>query len=277
MKILVVDRDEVIQEMLKSRLEAAGHEVTLEASKNSAVEKLAQGGNQAVIIDPSPLTSGRPVIMNLRRSMAHYMYVLMSGEDASLEQAIKDGANDYLPKPIDPKALEIKMSNADRLVKLAARIGDDSEDFPSAGGVIAKSAFNQLFLSALERADRYGEQTYILFIALDSYRDLIESDGPYEAEYASAKLSQYLVLLRRQSDIIAQTAKNEYALLLQRPAYPEEPKEAARRFAESLSRLDDMVTSAGESVRVKITLMALPTGDVPAEYMIIPGDEGDSA
>ena len=42
-----------------------------------------------------------------------------------------------------------------------------------------------------------------------------------------AKLCCYLVLLRRQSDIIGQTARNEYRLLLQRPAHADEPAEVA--------------------------------------------------
>ena len=46
-------------------------------------------------------------------------------------------------------------------------------------------------------------------------------------EFAVAKLCRYLVLLRRQSDIIGQTACNEYRLLLQRPAHADEPAEVA--------------------------------------------------
>jgi GGDEF domain-containing protein len=152
-----------------------------------------------------------------------------------------------------------------------ARIGDDSEDFPSAGGVIAKSAFNQLFLSGMDRADRYGERTFVLFISLSNYKEILEMDGPYAAEYAVAKLSQYLVLLRRQSDIIGQTARYEYALLLQRPAYDTEPVEAANRFAESLSNIKDIVSSGSTEVKVTISLVDLPMGAKLIEHIITPG------
>ena len=67
------------------------------------------------------------------------------------------GCNDLLKKPVSGEKLIVKSENAERMVGLVERIGDDSEDFPSAGGVIAKSAFNQLFLSSIDRADRYGE------------------------------------------------------------------------------------------------------------------------
>jgi hypothetical protein len=42
--------------------------------------------------------------------------------------------------------------------------------------------------------------------------------------------------LRRQSDIIAQTGRNEFCLMLQRPLYETEPMEAANRFADALRR-----------------------------------------
>jgi diguanylate cyclase (GGDEF)-like protein len=174
-------------------------------------------------------------------------------------------------KPLDPMVLEEKIGNADRLLTLVKRIGDDSEDFPSAGGVIAKSAFNQLFLSAMDRADRYGERTFILFISLSNYKDIKDHDGPKAADYAVAKLSQYLVLLRRQSDIIGQTAKYEYALLLQRPVYETEPVEAANRFAESLASFKEIASTGATNVEITVTLLSIPTGGKMIEHVVHPG------
>ena len=77
---------------------------------------------------------------------------------------------------------------------------------------------------------------HLLFIRIDNYDDLVNMDGRQAAAYSSAKLSQYLVRIRRQS-IIAQTGKNEYCLMLQRPRYDSEPLEAAKRFGEFLGKL----------------------------------------
>ncbi|MEM7617855.1 MAG: response regulator [Pseudomonadota bacterium] len=271
MKILIVDHDEVATQLIKSKLEPLGHQVFLETVKNNAVDRAASEDFDVIFIDPAPLTSARPIVLNIRRSVNNYPYVILLSENSTQEEAIKAGMNDYLAKPVDAAALDQKMASAERLVELVKRIGDDSEDFPSAGGVIAKSAFNQLFLSAIDRADRYGEKTYILFISMSNYKDLFDMDGPYAADYAVAKLSQYLVLLRRQSDIIGQTAKYEYALMLQRPQYETEPVDAANRFAESLLGFKDIVSTGATPVEITVRLLDVPTGSAIAEHVFTPG------
>ncbi len=271
MKILVVDGDELSTQLIKSKLESLGHQVFAEKAKNNAVERLAEEHYDVIFIDPSPLTSARPVILNMRRAAGHYPYIILTSEGAVREDAIKAGCNDVMPKPLDSEALEQKMKNAAHLLSLVRRIGDDSEDFPSAGGVIAKSAFNQLFLSAIDRADRYGERTFVLFISMSNYQNILEMDGAYAADYAVAKLSQYLVALRRQSDIIGQTAKYEYALLLQRPVYDTEPVEAANRFAEELGGYSDIVSAEAAEVEISVTLVDLPIGSKLVEHVITHG------
>ena len=272
MRILAIDRDEMVLQMVKSRLEGEGHIVYTEQAKNNAVDRLTKEEFDVILLDPTPLTSPRPVILNIRRATKNNPYILLLSESVSLEEAVKAGSNDLLEKPIDPVAFEQKIDNARYFSDLVQRIGDDSEDFPSAGGVIAKSAFNQLFLSAIDRADRYGEQTYILFISLGNYKEILELDGPYAAEYASAKLSQYLVRLRRQSDIIGQTAKHEYALLLQRPLYQTEPVEAANRFAEALGKFDRLKNEGGSIIEVALRLVEVPTGRIIAQRDITPAN-----
>ena len=272
MKILAVDRDEMITQMIKNKLEPKGHQVFEETSKNAAIDRLANEAFDIIFLDPTPLTSPRPVILNIRRSVGNYPYIFLSSDTATQEEAIKAGCNDLMKKPIDAEVFDKQIDHAQYFSELVARIGDDSEDFPSAGGVIAKSAFNQLFLSAIDRADRYGEQTYTLFITMSNYRDILEMDGPYAAEYAVAKLSQYLVRLRRQSDIIGQTAKYEYALLLQRPLYETEPVEAANRFAEAFAKYEGLSNGGGAKPEITVSLVEIPVGRKVVEHVIIPGE-----
>ncbi len=271
MKVLVVDRDVIAGQLIKARLEPLGHKVLQEAVKNNAVDRLAADEFDMIYLDPTPLTSPRPVILNIRRTVSNYPYIFLLSETASRQEALKLGCNDVMNKPLDISTLDEKVGNAERLTKLIKRIGDDSEDFPSAGGVIAKSAYNQLFLSAVDRADRYGERTFMLFISLSNYKEIRDHDGAYAADYAVAKLSQYLVLLRRQSDIIGQTAKFEYALMLQRPVYDTEPVEAANRFAESLGGCEDIVSFGSAPVEITVTLMDVPVGAKVIEHIITPG------
>ncbi len=268
MKILVIDRDTLTTQLIRSKLEAMGHTVVEEAVKNSALERLGREEFDAVFFDPAPLNNARPVVLGIRRSVKNYPYIILMSQDLSREEALKSGANDMLAKPLDGARLEHMIENAGRLTRLIRRIGDESEDFPSAGGVISKSAFNQLFLSGIDRADRYGERTFLVFIGIENYKEILEMDGPYAADYSAAKLSQYLVRLRRQSDIIAQTGKSEYCLMLQRPMYETEPVDAANRFAEALSKMDDICASELSEVKAYIRLVDLPVGSKIIEHIL---------
>lgn len=268
MKILVVDRDRMSVQLIRSRLEARGHQVLEESVKNDALERLKRENYDLVLIDPAPLTNPRPVVLGIRRSVTRYPYIVLLSHTANQAEAIAAGTNDILRKPIDGADLDRRIVNAERLTSLVARLGDESEDFPSAGGVIAKSAFNQLFLSAIDRADRYGERSYIVFISLSNYDKTFETGGAYAADYAVAKMAQYLVRLRRQSDIIAQTGRNEYALLLQRPQYETEPVEAANRFGDSLGKYEDIVSGTGVPGEITVRLVDLPVGAAVVEHVI---------
>lgn len=274
MKILAVDRDPVTLQLLKSRCQALGHQYYEEPAKNNAIDRLGKEHFDVIILDPAPLTSPRPIILNIRRILKSYSYIFMMSDTSTLEEAVKAGCNDFITKPVSAEALAIQLKNAQGFTDLVNRIGDDSEDFPSAGGVIAKSAFNQLFLSAIDRADRYGENTYVLFISINNYKEIQDLDGAYAAEYAVAKLSQYLVRLRRQSDIIGQTGKYEYALLLQRPLYESEPVEAANRFAESLMKYEGIAMNDAGKVEIKVSLAEIPTGRTVAEHIFNAGEAG---
>ncbi len=268
MNILIVDRDDITAQLIRAKLEPQGHTVVHEHIKENAVEQ-AKGKNfDIVFIDPSPLKSAQHLIVDFRRHSHEYSYIVVISESISPDEAIKSGSNAFLTKPVANDYLEKTVANAAYLLALVERIGDGSEDFPSAGGVIAKSAYNQLFLSALERADRYGERTFTLFISISNYKEILELDGAYAADYASATLSKTLSQLRRQSDIIAQTAKYEFALLLQRPIYETEPVEAANRFAEALSKQNAELSSAPSPIEIKITLTELPSGNKPLEHTL---------
>ena len=269
MKVLVIDRDALSTQLVRSKLQGQGHHVEEESVKNNALERLGKESFDVVMFDPAPLSNARPIVLGIRRSVSNYPYVVLMSHDMEKEDAVKSGANDVMIKPLDASHLDTIMENAARLTTLIRAVGDESEDFPSAGGVIAKSAFNQLFLACIDRADRYGERSYLLFIGIKNREDILANDGPYAVEYATAKLSQYLVRLRRQSDIIAQTGKSQYCLMLQRPIYETEPMEAANRFAEALNRLEDICANEGGHVEVSVELIDMPQGNLLADHTIV--------
>jgi len=268
MKILIIDRDSMAVQLSKSKLEAVGHVVSEESVKNEAIKRLQNEDYETVLLDPSPLSNARPIVLGMRRSVRKYSYIMLMSQTIDEQEALRSGANDVLSKPFDMDSIKGKLENAARLIELITRMGDESEDFPSAGGMISKSAFNQLFLSCIDRADRYGEKTFMVFIGINNYQEIFEMDGSYTVEFASAKLAQYLVRIRRQSDIIAQTGKGEYCLLLQRPQYETEPMDAASRFADAIGSSEGIFTDETEHLSIYVRLIDLPIGTLHVEHIV---------
>lgn len=251
---------------MKSRLEPVGHTVTAIQNKGEIADNITRHDVDLVFIDPSPVTNPKPMIVSLRRQIRYYPYIVLVSDAFSLADALSFGLNDLLEKPLDMAALDQKVDNGQRLLSLIRHMNDDSEDFPSAGGVISKSAFNQLFFSCIDRADRYGERTFAIFITLKNYKPIAADYGIDEANIAAAKLAQHLVRLRRASDIIGQTRVNEYALLLLRPTYEAEPIEAANRFADALARCTDIATRT--EIEICVSLIDLPAGNKLIEHIV---------
>ena len=270
MKILVIDRDDLTSQMISSRLEAEGHEITHESVKNDGLERLEKESFDVIFIDPAPMRDARAMALNIRRAAKTFPYIILLSSEAEMTavDVMKMGCNDYVSKPLDPVDVQDKIVNAERLKALFSNLGDTSEDFPSAGGVIAKSAFNQLCLSAMDRGGRYSELAFVMAISVENYNDIKALDGQYVADYSVSKMAHHMVRLRRRSDIVGQTGANEYSILLQRTENVKEALDAAQRFAATFDEIDDFLPAEGNEIKIRIHLTHLPTGDCPFDHTL---------
>lgn len=260
MQILVIDRDALTTQLLQARLEARGHTLTAEPNKNDAFERLKNGGFDCVMIDPAPMSDARPVIIGVWKALRgpYKPYIMLLSKTASREDAIMAGTNDVLAKPFDPKDLENKIANAERLIALHSHLGTE-DSIHSGGGMIGKAAFNQLFLSAIDRAFRYGERSLVIIVKVTNTAAL-RARGDMEAAQTLTSLGESLGLTRRQSDVIGRTAVDQFGILLQRPMYESEPFDAINRFAETLDKFHYSFEDKAQAPHIELELIELPEG-----------------
>lgn len=277
MKILIIDNDDVSAQLINARLEPMGHHIMVEKSKEAGVQLALENVYDLILFDPSPMNSAQSHVLNIRRSVRYYPYFLLLKEGANREQAVESSMNDFVDKPVDGVQLDEKIYHAEQLRKVLKQFGDGNEDFKSAGGVIAKSAFNQLFLSSLDRASRYGEKSYVLFIRLSNYKDTYHDEGPSSADNAVAALCKNLMELHRRSDVVGQTGKSEYCLLIQRPNDEQESIMAADRLTEKLLDFPNVFTEGGKPFNLHVRLMEIPTGKIIVEHNVTAKDKVPAA
>ena len=266
MSILIIDRDEYALDQISAMLENHNIPYDKAMTRDQAMEKIRQHPYKAVIIDPAPQNEIRPFVMGARRMAKQYPYILMTSRTIDRQKALSGGCNELLEKPLDMAKVEKKVLSALRLGEMIGRFGDESEDFPSKDGVIAKSAFNQLFLSSLDRADRYGEQSYMIFVSIKNHQEIIERDGIEKFDECCMALKKNLTRIRRLSDIAAQTAKHEFVLMLMRPQNDEEPYLACNRFAESLQEYHDLISLSSIPAEMSVNLFIAPGGDILVDH-----------
>jgi DNA-binding response OmpR family regulator len=117
-KILLVDDDEKLRNLVKEYLGGYGYEVVALADGFSVMNTIEQESPDLVILDIMlPGKDGFEVLREIR--MAHTLPVIMltaKGEDADRIVGLELGADDYLPKPFNPRELLARMKAVIRRV-----------------------------------------------------------------------------------------------------------------------------------------------------------------
>ncbi len=150
LKILVVDDEEAMQEVLRTRLESSGYDVAVAGSGEQARDVVSRVDPDLVISDVVlPDVSGLELMPSLMAGRSRPV-VLITGFgtiDAAVE-AMKKGAHDFLTKPIDYVKLEATLERAQ--ASLGRSPGASERDAPGLGELIGASAPMKALFEELE-------------------------------------------------------------------------------------------------------------------------------
>ena len=106
--LLVVDDEALNLDMLSRRLERSGYSVQVASSGREALKLISENSFDLVLLDQMmPGMSGAEVLHTLRSELSTevlpvIMVTAMAGSDRIIE-ALENGANDYITKPVDYK------------------------------------------------------------------------------------------------------------------------------------------------------------------------------
>ena len=128
MKVLIVDDDAISRRVLRTNLEALGHEVTEAEDAESAWEIFRQESFKIVITDwVMPGMDGPDLCRRLRTvQRPEYTYVLVHssvrGGELSYLEAMDAGADDFVAKPVSPEELAARIRVVRRIDGLRAEV-----------------------------------------------------------------------------------------------------------------------------------------------------------
>jgi DNA-binding NtrC family response regulator len=119
--ILIVDDEPAIRDSLQSWFESFGYRTEKAADAGEAMSKLSRGSWNIVLLDiKMPGISGIELQKRIRQSDPNIIIIMITAH-ASVDTAVeslKEGAFDYVSKPIDPDELSLIVRRATEQLKL---------------------------------------------------------------------------------------------------------------------------------------------------------------
>ena len=144
MRILVVDDDAQLADLLAEFLRGEGHAVDVAADGREALRRLQPGAYDLAFIDHQmPGLSGLDLLRAARERVPETALVLMTGlpsVDVAV-QAIKSGARDFVPKPLEPAALDRVLESVRRQARAPDAAPETHEAPLESDGPAVRAAF----------------------------------------------------------------------------------------------------------------------------------------
>lgn len=276
-KVLIADRDRLTAQTVENILQENHCEPVTELSKDDAIRRISQENFPFVIVDPSPQPNVRPAIIAFRRNAAmngNYTYITVASRDRTLEDSLSKGANNFIKVPVKKSELSEIIKDGQRLLRFYKFLKENEEDnsIPSVGSMMGRSDIIQVLLSSIDRADRYGEKTYILQTELEYINELRDAMGANLFEQFYTGFTREVIRVRRQSDLFGRLKEGLFSIIMQRPVSDREPIDAAARMHQNLQRFIDNATEFSQfPIRMVMRSMSIPTGQIVANHVVANG------
>jgi len=177
-RILVVDDEETVRNLLQRILEETGYTVTTAANGQEAIYKLSLGEAKIMLLDMKmPGMSGIEVLQKLEDEWPKYCILMVTAvtDLQTAVDALKLGACDYITKPFDRDDVKQKLVKA---IQKHCRLNQD------------KKRYDQLQKSIVEQTSRMQEQFTELVSSLARENKLVHQLAAGQPDGGKAMLSK---------------------------------------------------------------------------------------
>jgi CheY-like chemotaxis protein len=132
-KVLMVDDEEKFRETTRKLLNRRGFETVIAADGTEAIAKLTENPDVVVLDIKMPGMDGHQVLKEIKKRNPNIPVIMLTGHGAmpSAQEALQQGAHDYLAKPCDIDLLVSKIMDAVR-----SRSGERTPEEKKVGDVM---------------------------------------------------------------------------------------------------------------------------------------------
>ena len=160
--VLIIEDDERLAELTRDYLESNGFKVTIEGEGSRGVEQILALQPDLVILDLMlPGEDGLSICRRVRPDYAGPILMLTARTD-DMDQVLglEMGADDYVPKPVQPRVLLARMRALLRRAEIADQSGESRLNF---GNLEVDSATREAWLEG-ERIDLTSAEFDLLWL-----------------------------------------------------------------------------------------------------------------
>ncbi|MGD0886682.1 MAG: diguanylate cyclase [Thermodesulfovibrionales bacterium] len=270
-KILVVDDDDGIKNLLCSFLASRGHICEMASDGIEALDKAGRAVFDAIITDiKMPRMDGITLTRELVKRCPGVSIMAMTGfsQEYSEEDAIDAGVHDFITKPFTLAEFsarfhkvmrdhrihaEIRQSNKALTDEVVAVVQKETEGkidllkkeiselkdlahFDTLTKLPNRRLFFDSLSQSLESAKRYRHMLALLYLDLDNFKVINDTLGHDAGDLLLKKVVQRVAICVRKSDIVARMGGDEFTVILVHIDEEQEAAFIAHRIIDSLSK-----------------------------------------
>lgn len=242
-KILFADDDPLTLRVVGHWLIEAGYEVIEAADGLEALERMQNTEDalpDLILTDWSmPRMDGVELTRRVRElHLAHYPYIIflsVRSSSSAIVEALEQGADDYLSKPVNQAELLARIETGVRLLDREKYLVWKARTDPLTG-LLTQPVFYEILGREWDRSRRYGHQLSCVMFDIDFFKRINDIHGHAAGDAALITVAKLLMEDSRTTDYSCRYGGEEFCVLL-----PETNEKHAMFWADRVrARLERM-------------------------------------
>lgn len=270
--IFVVDDQSSVRAMVADWLEDEGYDVRTFDSGHEVLETVQEEPPDLLLLDlKMPEVDGLDILEAIREEhppeMLPVIILSASKDSEDMVEALNQGANDYITKPVDMSVASARLSTHLSLKKAQEQLQEVAK-CDDLTGVYNRGHWMEMLEQEFNRVVRYQLPFSLLILDLDHFKRMNDEFGHLFGDRILCSIAELLQEEIRSSDVLCRYGGEEFAVLL-----PETPMDQAVKLAERLRKnVEDRTFDGPNGERITLTCSIgaaeyLPRDETPEDVL----------
>lgn len=246
-KVLIVDDDAKIVEMLEIGLNAMGYDTVAAYDGGSVFQVVLDEAPDIILLDLNlPKKDGIEVCQEIREKIKdNYIPIIMvtaRDDTQSKIEGLDVGADDYITKPVDIKEVMARIRSMLRLKSVSDELKEANDELKELAvrdyltSCYNRRYFMEILMLEVKKAVRYDRVISCIMLDLDYFKSINDNYGHPVGDIVLKWFADVLRDNLRDSDIVGRYGGEEFIVLLPNISTQEEIELICNRIRETVEK-----------------------------------------